>query len=280
MIKLGVFKNKEVLILTDTLVTKEILKSGFKELGLTKGMKIIVHSSFKSFGKVECGPDSVIDVIEEIIGSEGTLMMPSFNHGEPYYNGEIFDVNTTPTTNGVIPETFRKRDGVLRSINPTHPFCVWGKDKERYTRDHQKFDSFGVDSPLYRLMEDGGYCMLIGTGYKSNTFHHLVETCENSPCLLPRGEEYPVKLHDGTLTKAHTWSWRDGICPLNYNAIYEPLMRSIDHRIKIGNSEVILYKLSDGYKIIADCLNNGTIDGIKCSECPIRPRVCEWSVNK
>ncbi len=266
--------------MTETLVTKEILKSGFKELGLFDGMKIIVHSSLKSFGKVEGGADSVIDAICEIIGEDGTLMMPSFNHGEPYYNGDIFDVNKTPTTNGIIPETFRKREGVLRSINPTHPFAVWGKNKEYYTKDHQKYDAFGVNSPLYRLMEDGGYCMLIGTGYKANTFHHLVETCENSPCLYPRGEVYPVKTYNGTIEKAHTWSWRDGICPINYTPIYPPLMKKIERRIKIGNSEIILYKLSEGYDIIADCLNNGAVDGIKCSDCAIRPRVCRWSVQK
>lgn len=266
--------------MADTLVTKEILKSGFEELGIKKGMNLIVHSSLKSLGKVAGGPDTVIDTIMEIIGTEGTLMMPSFNHGEPYKNGEIFDVNTTRTTNGIIPETFRKREDVLRSINPTHPFCAWGKNKERYTKDHQKFDSFGVDSPLYRLMEDGGYCMLIGTGYKSNTFHHVVETCEKSPCLYPRGEVYPVKLHDGSLSTAHTWSWRNARCPVDDDATYAPLMKAVDHRKLIGNAEVILYKLSDGYEIIADCLNSGKTDGIKCSECPIRPRVCEWSVTK
>lgn len=264
----------------NAVVTKEILIQGLKEIGLKKGMKLIVHSSLKSFGTVEGGPDSVIDAIIETIGTEGTLLMPSFNHGEPYSNGEIFDVNTTRTINGIIPETFRKRKDVVRSINPTHPFCAWGNNKERYTKDHQKFDAFGIDSPLHRLMEDGGYCMLIGVGYKSNTFHHMVETCEKSPCLNPRGEVYPVRLHDGTETKAHTWSWRNAGCLITDGAAYAPLMREIEHRIHIGNAEVILYKLSDGYRIIADCLNNGTIEGLKCSVCPIRPRVCEWSVEK
>ncbi|MBR6533657.1 MAG: AAC(3) family N-acetyltransferase [Clostridia bacterium] len=264
----------------ETIVTKKFLKAGFESLGVTRDMKLIVHSSLKSFGCVEGGADCVIDTICEILGDGGTLMMPSFNHGEPYYNGDIFDVNKTPTTNGIIPETFRKRKGVLRSINPTHPFSVWGKDKERYTKDHQKYDAFGIGSPLYRLMEDGGYCMLIGTGYKANTFHHLVETCEASPCLLPKGEVYPVKLYDGTVADAHTWSWRDGICPINYNPIYPPLMKDIEKRVKIGNAEVILYNLKKGYDVIASCLNDGAVGGIKCSDCKIRPRVCKWSVDK
>ncbi len=81
--------------------------------------------------------------------------------------------------------------------------------------------------------------MLIGTGYKANTFHHVVETCEKSPCLNPRGEVYPVKLHDGTEEKAHTWSWKNARCPINDGANYAPLMREIDCRILIGNAESV-----------------------------------------
>ena len=100
----------------NAVVTKEMLIQGLKELGLKEGMKLMVHSSLKSFGTVEGGPDSVIDAIIETIGTNGTLLMPSFNHGEPYDNGEIFDVNTTKTIHGIIPETFRKRKDVVRFL--------------------------------------------------------------------------------------------------------------------------------------------------------------------
>ena len=145
-------------------VTKELLKQGFAELGIKAGMKIMVHSSLKSFGYVEGGADTVIDALMELLTPEGTLMMPSFNHEAPYFEGDIFDVTKTATTNGRIPDTFWRREGVSRSINPTHAFPAWGKDKERYTQDHQKTSAMGPDSPLGRLMEDGGYCLLLGVG--------------------------------------------------------------------------------------------------------------------
>ena len=44
--------------------------------------------------------------------------------------------------------------------------------------------------------------------------------------------------------------------------------------------ETVIEEVAEGYDIIADCLNNGTVDGIKCSDCAIRPRVCRWSVEK
>ena len=80
-------------------LTKEMIKAGFSELGIKPGINLIVHSSSKSFGKVDGGADTVIDAICELITEDGTLVMPSFNHGEPYRQGEIFDIRTTPTSN-------------------------------------------------------------------------------------------------------------------------------------------------------------------------------------
>lgn len=263
-----------------SIVTREDLKTGFLALGLTAGMKVMAHSSLKSFGYVEGGADAVIDVLMEILTPEGTLMMPSFNHEAPYNKGDIFDVRATPTTNGIIPDTFWRREGVARSINPTHAFAAWGKDKERYTADHQKTSAMGPDSPLGRLMADGGYCLLLGVGYHSNTFHHHVETMEGAKCLNLRGEVYPVRLADGSERMAHTWSWRNGVCPITDMGAYVPGMAAIDKEIKIGDSTVNFYKLSEGYQVIAKCLREGIDGHPPCKDCPTRPRVCKWSVTE
>ena len=261
-------------------ISKEMIKEGLTALGIKPGMKLMVHSSLKSFGEVENGADTVLDALFEIVTEEGTIMMPSFNHGKPYNEGDIYDPLTTPTVNGLIPETFRKRKGVSRSINPTHPFAAWGKNHEYYLEDHQKTDAFGIDSPLHRLMKDDGYCLLLGVGYLANTFHHCVETCENVPCLCARGEEYPVRLPDGQIVTAHTWAWRNEDCHITDTAEYGKHMAPIEKKIKIGNAEVTLYKLSEGYKIIADSLKSGIGTPINCGNCKNHPRVCEWSVKK
>ena len=262
------------------IVTKALLKQKFSELGIHTGMHLIVHSSLKSFGHVQGGADTVIDALMELLTPEGTLMMPSFNHNAVYNEGGIWDAAHTPTTNGIIPDTFWRRQGVYRSINPTHAFAAWGKNAHRYTNDHQKTSALGPDSPLGRLMADGGYCLLLGVGYNRNTFHHHVESCLASPCLLPRGEVYPIRLADGTETTAHTWSWRGSRCPIDEPALYEERMASIDHKTQIGNATVTLYKLSEGYPIIERSLKEGMNGHSPCRECPIRPRVNQWSVEE
>jgi len=263
-----------------SIVTREYLKQAFADLGICAGMKVMVHSSLKSFGYVEGGADTVIDVLMELVTEEGTLLFPSFNHEAPYFEGDIYDVTRTPTTNGKIPDTFWRRPGVSRSINPTHAFAAWGKDHERYTADHQKTSAMGPDSPLGRLKEDGGYCLLLGTGYRSNTFHHHVESCEGAQCLRLRGEKFPVRLADGTEIMAHTWSWRGGRCNITDTASYAPLMAEIDRSAKIGDATVNLYKLSEGYEVIARCLREGFNGNPPCKDCPVRPRVNKWTVEE
>ena len=194
-------------------VNKNDMIARLSELGLKRGDNIIVHSSLSRFGYVEGGADAVIDALTELLTNSGTLVMPSFNHGEVYDNGDIFDIRVTPTTNGIIADTFWRRPDVFRSMNPTHAFAAWGKNAERYTVNHHLGDAMGEGSPIGLLWKDGGSCLLLGVDYRANTFHHFVETHIGANCTSKRGEIYPVRFADGSEGTAHTWGWREKDCP-------------------------------------------------------------------
>ena len=61
------------------------ITSGLDVLGVDAGDHVIVHSSLKSFGRVESGPGTVIDALEETITSAGTVMMPTFSSWVLYF---------------------------------------------------------------------------------------------------------------------------------------------------------------------------------------------------
>ena len=261
------------------MVTKSDIASALRELGLQEDSKVVVHSSLKSFGYVDGGAKTVVDALMETV-KDGTLVLPSFNHGAPYDEGGVFDIRTTPTTNGAIPEEFRKREGVFRSMNPTHAFALWGKDAEETARAHEMAPAMGEGSPMDYLYRHGGYVLLLGVGYTRNTFHHYVETMEQSPCLYARGEEYDVIDENGEMKRARTWSWRSKMCPIDDAARYAPLMKACDKTIKIGECTATLYPMKEGYEIIKKALKEG-IDGYPCcAECPIRPRICEFTAEE
>ena len=262
------------------MVNKNDLIEGFKKIGLKPGMNIMVHSSLSKFGHVDGGADTVIDALMEVISEEGTLLFPTFNHDACYKKGELFDVRTTPSTNGIIPNTFLSRDGVIRSNSPTHAFAAWGKNKEKYILNHENVDTMGIGSPLDLLMKDDGYCLLLGVNYHANTFHHCVEMLENAHCIGKKTELYPMITRDGEKKEIYNWGWRERKCPINDDALYSSKMSSIDSQVKIGEATVTLYKLSEGYKIIAQTMKQG-IDGFpSCQNCPIMPRVSTYTIKK
>lgn len=178
----------------DEIATKNSLVSDFKRLGLSAGMSVVVHASLRSFGWVCGGAVSVILALEEVLGTEGTLIMPthSYDVSDPAYwenpavpstwierirnEMPLFHKDLTPTTSmGKIAETFRKQDGVVRSNHPSSSFCAWGKHKDYIVQD-TKFDfSQNEQSPLGRLYEIGGCILLIGVAHNKNTSLHLAE---------------------------------------------------------------------------------------------------------
>ena len=54
------------------MLTFEKLVGGFRKLGVVEGDTLLVHSSYKSFGPVEGGPQIVIRALESALGAEGT----------------------------------------------------------------------------------------------------------------------------------------------------------------------------------------------------------------
>ena len=116
-------------------VTGGEILDGLRAIGVGPGMKLMVHSSLKSFGQVEGGALTVIRALMDAVGPAGTVMMPSFNHGEIFHRGRgVYDPFTTPTSNGAIPDAFWRLPGVVRSLNPTHPFACWGRGDRKSTR--------------------------------------------------------------------------------------------------------------------------------------------------
>lgn len=251
-------------------------------------MGVVVHSSLGSLGHVEGGARAVVDALMEIITPEGTLVMPSFNHDVPFREGGpgYYDPRETPTTNGAIPDCFWRLDGVYRSLNPTHPFAAWGKNARRYTEFHHRTLTMGPESPLGLLLRDDGYCLLLGVGYRANTFHHVVEMSTGAPCLGQRTEAYPVRLPDGRRVLGRTWGWRNGRCPFTDAGRYFQKIADVHTQASVGKGLSTFYRLRDGYEIVADIFAHGNDDFPPCSGCSIRPRqvpatvTSDWDAEK
>lgn len=254
----------------------DALADDLRALGLAAGDGVIVHSSLRRFGYVEGGPATVLAALQAVLTPDGTLLLPSFNHGGAFADGApgVFDPQRTPTTNGAIPDHFWRLPGVHRSLDPTHAFAAWGKNARRYVEGHHRTLTMGPRSPLGLLSADGGYGLLLGVDFVANTFHHVVETTLGAPCLGRRTEAYPVRLPDGRRTLGRTWSWRGGTCPFTDQNRYGALLRERGLRREgnIGSCPAILFRLQDCFDVVAELLQRGGFGFPGCAGCPVRPR--------
>lgn len=257
-------------------VSRADICAALQRFGVLAGAGVVVHSSLSSFGRVEGGAPAVVAALMEVIGPQGTLLMPSFNHAAPFRPGGPghYDPRETPTLNGAIPDTFWRLPGVLRSLDPTHPVAAWGRQARRYTEGHHRTLTMGPQSPLGLLAAEGGYGLLLGVGYGANTFHHVVEMSHGAPCLGQRSEGYPVHLPDGRSVLGRTWGWRERSCPINDHHLYARFMdeHHLHQQLQIGGCTATLFRLQDCAGVIAPLLRDGLGEFPPCARCPIRPQ--------
>lgn len=157
-----------------------------RESGIKDGDVIFVHSSMSSIGKVQGGADTVIDALLEVIGSDGTLVMPAFtgNFTDP------FDISKTQSEVGLITETFRKREGVVRSLHPSHGVCAYGKHANRIIKNNYLAETpCGDNTPFLEIRDLKGKIVLLGVDMNRNTMLHAIEEVVDSPYLV---EEFIV----------------------------------------------------------------------------------------
>jgi len=233
----------------------EGLVEGFQKLGVEQGDTLLVHSSYKSFGEVEGGPQMVIRALEAALGTdgEGTLVMPTFNFD--FNKGEPWDVRTTPSKMGVLTELVRIDPRAKRVFHPFYSFAILGKQAGmlaslRYKSAYERNSVFG------KLRDLDGKIMVIGLSYNdSMTFFHHIEQME--------GVDYRfLKQFTGEVTD------ENGI---TYTDTFEMLVRDIDRGVvtmvdpmgalmeeegiidirRIGDADVKLMKANDVYEFTA-----------------------------
>ncbi len=205
-------------------ITVERIKKDLVAIGVEPGMVLLTHSSLSKIGWVSGGPVAVILALEDVLGPDGTLVMPThtgdLSDPEEWSNPPVpqdwkkiiretipaFDPEMTPTRSmGRITETFRGQQGVIRSNHPHMSFAARGKFASLITKNHALDFSLGDSSPLGRIYDLGGSILLLGVEHDNNTSLHLAESradfegkkeVEQGAPILVDGERQWVKIRD------------------------------------------------------------------------------------
>lgn len=156
------------------------------KMGMKNGSVVFIHSSMTEFYNYTGTAVELIDKIIEVIGKEGTLMMPAYPNSKKALfktaletDEVVFEVNNTPSGAGYLTEVFRKYKGVSRSINLQHSVCVYGKSANYFVNEHHlsevAWDEF---SPYFKLGQINGLIFSLGleSYLRNTTIIHCTES--------------------------------------------------------------------------------------------------------
>ena len=147
----------------------EIIKCGIKP-----GSNVLIHCSWNEMYNFTGTESQLIQAILDLIGPEGTLMMPAY----PLLSkGKLFNVNRSITAAGTLAETFRRWSGVKRSCNVIHSCCAIGPASDYLLSEHHLSDNcWDEKSPYYRFTQINGTVLSLGMHkYYVGTIVHCVE---------------------------------------------------------------------------------------------------------
>ena len=246
-------------------LTKAQIKKSLQEMGLKKGDIVLLHSSYVSLGPVQGGPKAVVDAFLEVLGKEGTLLVPVF--------GAL----------GVLTDEVKNRKEAIISSAPVGTLAAIGKNAEKLLKDHWKAETaHGKDTPFTRIAAMDGYICLLGCDQDRNTTLHGVEALLELPYL--RETTVTFKTPEGReMTK--TWKYYPG--PHRDFIGLDKYLAGVSRMGRIGNAQVRLTPAADLFEICLEigkeepafvlCDNPSCMDCIKQRAAIFRARMAKES---
>ncbi len=160
-------------------ITVAQIRSALEEAGIEAGDTVLGHFSLSQFGYIEGGADRVIDTIEELLGPQGTLMMPTFTFS--CLGARPYDRKRSPSRVGSVTNRFWQRPGVLRNRHPTHSFASSGRlAGYLFGHDDPEESPLSKDGPIGRLHHSEGKILMF-CGIGPNTCMHAGDYWQGIP---------------------------------------------------------------------------------------------------
>ena len=171
--------------------TAKELVTACRMAGVQEGCILFVQCSYDDLLTYKGTPYDLLSGLRELVGPQGTLLMPAYTTNMWDTPCRPFDVLREPTYTGILPELFRREDGVVRSLHPRHSICGLGPHAGELLAGHEEcVYADGPDSPFDRIRKlDGAQSVCLGLRPGFHSFVHWVEDIEP--------EKYPIPMHEG-----------------------------------------------------------------------------------
>ncbi len=160
------------------------------DLRLQRGDVVFVHSSVDDL-HLRFSPLVVLSMMLELVGSNGTLLFPTYPKLGSYeflISGQVFDIRRTPSYMGLLTEMARRHTDAVRSLHPTKSVVAIGRFANELTSSHHLSPyPYDRQSPYGKLLDYDGKVIGLGVSTSVLSFAHCVE--DNLR------DDFPVRLY-------------------------------------------------------------------------------------
>lgn len=155
--------------------SKQDLLAHLRALNIKRSGTLMIHLSYKAIGDVDGRGDAVLDALSEYM-QPGLLVLASHTWANVNDRNPVMDALYTPSCVGALTEIFRKREGVCRSLHPTHSLAALGADAEEFVAGEERIGTpCGEGGAYHKLWQRNAYILLIGVNFTRNTYVHGIE---------------------------------------------------------------------------------------------------------
>jgi aminoglycoside 3-N-acetyltransferase len=230
------------------------LKARLRAAGISESDTILVHSNFKPDSGFRGAPLDVVNALVELVGEKGNLLMVSIPFRGAAYDylaqGKEFNVRKTLSMMGLITEMFRRRNGTLRSLHPTHPVLAHGKDAQWLVADHERcFYPCGPGSPFEKFRQLQGKLLFFDVSFRSITFFHYVEDILKDRLPFPVYSDHlfsvPAVDARGEKRVVQTYAFNNGVRRMAEKLEVEMEKQGSIRHGRVGNSRFRLATAED-----------------------------------
>lgn len=236
--------------------TVNSLQEDLRRAGIDPHGVLLCHLSMKQIGPVDGGPEAVLDALMSYM-EDGLLVIPCHTWANVGAENPLFDVLATKPCVGLLPDRFRRRPGVIRTLHPTHSLCVYGKGAEEFAVGQERFDTPCAPGSCYGELERrNAQVMMIGVTFACNTSVHCIEEVAHVPNRLSREKQALwVRRADGT--EIAVPSFRHENANSDYYVKLEPVMRwrGLLHETFFGAARTLLFREKDLFRVTLELLD-------------------------
>ncbi|MFA6449754.1 MAG: AAC(3) family N-acetyltransferase [bacterium] len=242
--------------------TRENLRKGLADVGLREGDLVFFQSRLYGLGMPEGIKDRdglcrfFLDTLLEIIGPEGTLVVPTYSTQVARYD-KPFIVEETVPNYGLFPEYVFKHKDFVRSLNPLISVAATGRLKEKVCRSGS-ITNYGARSPFDVMAANNAKNIFLGIEpWEANSVAHYIEMHFGVPYIYNKLLKWR-SIEKGRISNKHSVAM---VRYLSYETKYnfpkyqaKLFERGVIKTSDVGGGRIYAVELKDMIEVGYDCL--------------------------